>query len=112
MVVGRRGGQLFCPQFPGRVEKEEREGPSGIKFRNFLDPEGAKNGSHHASDGAGGNDPPVHGLKSPARERTRKGDGYNEGEGGAYGDMVGNPAEKGEGWDDDGSPADPETARG
>ena len=104
------GGQLFCPQFPGRVEEEEREGSSGIEFRYFLDPKGAEYGSQHASESAGGDDSPVHGLEFPAGEGSRERDGDNEGEGGAYGNMVGNPAEEGEGRDDDGAPADPETA--
>jgi len=106
---GQRG-RLFCPQFPSGVEKEEREGTSGIKFWDFLDPKGAKDGSQHPGESAGGSDSPVHGLEFPAGERACKGDGDNEGEGCAYGDMVGDAAEEGEGWDNDGPPADPETA--
>ena len=104
------GGQLFCPQFPGRVEEEERESSAGIEFWYFLDPKGSEYGSQHASKSAGGDDSPVHGLELPAGEGSRERDGDDEGEGGAYGDMVGNPAEEGEGRDDDGAPADPETA--
>lgn len=109
-MVAERKGRLFCPQSPGGVEEEDGEGAAGIKLRNFLNPNGSKNGPQHACQSAGRGDSPIHGMELPAGEGSRQGDGDNEGEGGADGNVVGDPAQEGEGRDDDGPAADTETA--
>ncbi len=51
-------------------------------------------------------------MEAPTGEGAREGDGDDEREGGADGDMVGDPAKEGEGGDDEGASTNTETTRG
>jgi hypothetical protein len=88
------------------------KGPPGKKFGDFLDKKGAEDRPHHPSDGAGGDDSPVHRAEFPAGGGAGKADGDDEGEGGAHGHVKGNPAKQNQGRNDDGAAPDAETARG
>ena len=77
-----------------------------------MDQQRAEDSAEDASDGAGENDFPFDGVEAPTGEGAREGDGDDEREGGADGDMVGDAAKEGEGGDDEGTTTDTETTRG
>ena len=108
----RWAGRSFGPKAPGRVEEEEGEGAPSDEFRDFLDKQRAENSAEDAGEGAGENDFPFDGVEAPTSEGASEGDGDDECEGGADGDMVGDAAKEGEGGDDEGTSTDTETTRG
>ena len=105
-------GELFCPEAPSGVEEKNGEGAAGNEFRDFLDEERAEDGSEHSSEGTGGGDFPVDRVEFPISEGNGEGDGNDESEGGADGDVVGDAAEEGEGGDDEGAASDAKAAGG
>ena len=105
-------GELFCPEAPGGVHEENGKGPAGKQFGDFLDEERAEDGAEHSGEGTGGGDFPVDRVEFPIGEGTSEGDGNDEREGGADGDMVGNATEESESGNDEGAAADAKAAGG
>ena len=105
-------GELFCPEAPGGVHEENGKGPAGNEFRDFLDEERAEDGAEHSGEGTGGGDFPVDRVEFPISKGTSEGDGNDEREGGADGDVVGNATEESESGNDEGAAADTKAAGG